>query len=142
MKSKLTRSQVRSILGEKRFNMSGYDGDETNVGQKYGSPLYKRGGCVIHNQDVLNTFASFGIYEHTEYLYLDFYKGNPTLHFKYWNEIVGRDVIIDDSIPFETIYGSMGRKDDNMSGWTTSEIILRVLELTIYSGKPTRRTNG
>tara|TARA_R110000796_G_scaffold252401_1_gene386594 strand:- start:2930 stop:3349 length:420 start_codon:yes stop_codon:yes gene_type:complete len=134
MENKLTTQQIRDILGNKRFNMSGYD-DYSERSNRNGS----RGGCVLNNQNVLNTFASHGIYEHTEYLYLDFYKGSPTLHFKYWNEDLGRNVIIDDSVPFRTIYGSMGRIDDNMPGWTTSEIILRVLELTIYSGKPKRR---
>ena len=140
MESKLTRSQIRSILGNKRFNMSGYDGDETNVGQKYGSPYYKRGGCVIHNQDVLNTFASFGIYEHTEYLYLDFYKGGVNIHFKYWNEDLGKQELLENGN--YDLRTNVGRVYDGLSGWTTSEIILKVLELTIYSGKPTRRTNG
>ena len=135
MESKLTKQQIRVILGDKRFNMSGYD--------DYSGGNGERGNCVLNNMNVLNTFASWGIYEYTEYLYLDFYKGSPTLHFKYWNEDLNRDVIIDDSVPFKTIYGSMGRMDDNMTGWTTSEIILRILELTIYSGrKNNRRVRG
>lgn len=110
--NKLTTGQIRDILGNKRFNMSGYD--------DYSGGNGARGNCVVHNMDVLNTFASHGIYEHTEYLYLDFYKGSPRLFYKYWNEELGEQV-------------------EGLDGFTTSEIILKILELTIYSGKPKRR---
>lgn len=134
--TKITQAEIRKVLAGNRFEMSGYDncyeGRNRNIG--------KRGSCVVHNTELLNRFAEYGIYEYTEYLYLDFYKGNPTLHFKYWNEEFSRDVIIDDSVKWKRIYGSMGRLDNNMPGWTTTEIIQRIFELTVYSGKGKRRT--
>lgn len=138
IKSKLSKLEIREVLNGDRFNMSGYDDFEGESG-KTGSG--KRGGCVVYNTELLNRFAEFGIYEHTEYLYLDFYKGSPTLYFKYWNEDLGRNCIIDDSEKWKTIYGTMGRLDDNMPGWTTTQIIERILELTVYSGKVKRRVN-
>ena len=113
METKLTKQQVRDILGNKRFNMSGYD--------DYSGGNGSRGNCVINNMDVLNTFASHGIYEYTEYLYIDFYKGSPRIFYKYWNDALG-----------EEIY-------DGLEGQTTSEIICLILDLTIYSGKQKRR---
>lgn len=132
MEKKLTRADVREILGDKRFNMSGYDDKDG------------RGSCVVNNQEVLNTFASYGIYEYTEYLYLDFYKGSGTIYFKYWNEQLDKDdtfwgIQLGGEHDEHTIY--VGRRYEGLSGLTTSEIIVKILELTIYSGKPKRRTN-
>lgn len=133
---KITKNEIRKVLAGNRFEMSGYDDCYDGRNRNHG----KRGSCVVHNTELLNRFAEYGIYEHTQYLYLDFYKGIPTLHFKYWHDYLGQTVIIDSSEKWKTIYGSMGRKDENMSGWTSTEIIERIFELTVYSGKPTRRT--
>lgn len=80
----------------------------------------KKGSCTIHNMDILNEFAYLGIYDYTEYLFLDFYKGTPTLYLKFWDSL-------------ET------SKEFNYSGFTTSEIILEILKLTILSERRTRR---
>jgi hypothetical protein len=106
-------SQIRGHLltndkEHKRFEMSGYDGE-------------KSGSCVIHNQSILNIFAYLGIYDYTEYLYLDFYKGYPTLYMKYWG----------DSENIEYTFG-----DDNVG---TVEIIYQIFQLTILSNKNKRR---
>ena len=105
---KLTRQQIRIMLGDLRFDMSGYDSEP--------------GYCTIHNLEVLNTFAKFGIYDYTEYLVVDFHKGNPRIFLCYWGEDL--NYIIDD-----------------LYGLTTSEIISKVLEFTVYSGKKRRRRN-
>ena len=132
--SKLSKTEIREILNGDRFEMSGYDDYTTGRNKNHG----KRGSCVVHNMELLNRFAHLGIYEHTEYLYLDFYKGTPTLYFKYWTETLGTDVILEHPLRYITIYGTMGRKDENMPGWTTTQIIERILDLTIYS--PARGT--
>jgi hypothetical protein len=92
----------------KRFDMSGYDSEKT-------------GDSTTKNMDVLNTFAFLGIYDYTHYLFLDFYKGTPTLYMRYFND--------SEDLAFE------------FSGYTTSEIIYEVFLRTILSGKPTRRRN-
>ncbi|MGO2332988.1 MAG: hypothetical protein ACTH6R_00745 [Pseudoalteromonas nigrifaciens] len=88
-----------------RFEMSGY---ESNKGE-----------CTVHNINILNLFADLGIYDFTEYLFLDFYKGIGTIYLKYWGDIQSHEV--------------------EVSGYTTSGIILKILELTTLSGKSTRR---
>lgn len=89
-----------------RFEMSGYDGDTV-------------GSCTVSNQNLLNKFAYLGLYDFTEYLFLDFYKGTPTLYWKYWGEKKNREETFD--------------------GWKTSEIIYKIFELTIFSNKNKRR---
>lgn len=92
-----------------RFEMSGYDIGET-------------GFCTTHNMNILNKFAYLGIYDYTEFLFLDFYKGSPMIYLKYW----------------KGEYLEIGESGD-LSGMTTSEIIYKIFELTILSGKNTRR---
>ena len=53
-----------------RFEMSGYES--------------KKGECTLSNLSIVNKFADLGIYDYTYYLFLDFYKGTPTLYLKYW----------------------------------------------------------
>ena len=89
----------------RRFNMSGYES--------------KTGECVKHNLSILNSFAYLGIYDFTSYLFLDFYKGNPTLYLKYFYEKKNLEF--------------------NYSGYTTTEIIYEVFLNTIFSDKPKRR---
>ncbi|NLZ94946.1 MAG: hypothetical protein GX921_03865 [Bacteroidales bacterium] len=90
----------------KRFEMSGY--------------ASKTGQCAVWNSSVLNEFADLGIYDYTSYLFLDFYKGTPTLYLKYFNE--------HDNLEF-----------DNLSGYGTTELIYKIFELTIFSDKEKRR---
>lgn len=88
-----------------RFDMSGYD--------------WTPGSCTVHNLMVLNNFAHLGIYDYTDYLFLDFYKGIGTLYIRYWN-------------------GNQPEEHD-FSGYGTAEIIYEIFQLTIFSDKPTRR---
>jgi|WetSurMetagenome_2_1015567.scaffolds.fasta_scaffold432318_2 hypothetical protein len=104
-------SQLRHIDTElmkkehRRFEMSGYETE--------------KGMCTLHNQNILNEFADLGIYDYVSYLFLDFYKGTPTLYLKYFNE--------SENLEFE------------LSGNGTTEIIYFIFEKTIFSEKGTRR---
>jgi hypothetical protein len=106
-------SQFRHIENDlikkehRRFEMSGYEN--------------RKGECTIHNQNILNDFADLGIYDYTSYLFLDFYKGSPTLYLKYFND--------SENLEFE--YG----------GYGTTEIIYFIFEKTIFSDKGIRRRN-
>ena len=77
------------------------------------------GWCTVFNIDILNKFADLGIYNYTSYLFLDFYMGVPTVYLKYFSE--------DENLEY------------TLDGYTTTEIIFTIFELTIFSGKPTRR---
>ena len=90
-----------------RFEMSGYEKE--------------KGECTLHNQRILNKFAFLGIYDYTNYLFLDFYKGCGTLWLKYFQG--------------EENYNN----EVDLCGFTTSEIIYEIFELTIFSGKKQRR---
>ena len=100
------RGRLTSSGIKKRFQFSGYDD--------------KTGDCTVNNQAIVNIFADLGIYDYTRYLFLDFYKGTPTLYFKYF-----------------------GQHEENQEldfdGYSTSEIILEIFNLTILSNKHTRR---
>jgi len=104
-------SQLRNIDTEemkkehRRFEMSGYES--------------LAGGCTLHNQNILNEFADLGIYDYTSYLFLDFYKGSPTLYLKYFGDY--------ENFEFE------------LGGYGTTEIIYLIFEKTIFSNKRTRR---
>lgn len=106
-------SQLRHIDNElmkkehRRFEMSGYENE--------------KGMCTLHNQNILNEFADLGIYDYTSYLFLDFYKGTPTLYMKYFYE--------NENLEFE------------LGGNGTTEIIYFIFEKTIFSEKGTRRRN-
>lgn len=89
----------------KRFDMSGY---ETETGK-----------CTVDNLAILNLFADLGIYNYTSYLFLDFYKGTPTLYLKY--------KCSEDNLEFD------------YSGYGTTDIIYEVFLKTILSNKQTRR---
>lgn len=90
----------------KRFEMSGYES--------------QTGKCTVWNLSILNEFADLGIYDFTSYLFLDFYKGTPTIYLKYFHE--NENIEIDD-----------------LSGYGTTEIIYRIFQLTIFSDKGKRR---
>lgn len=89
----------------KRFNMSGYEN--------------QTGDCTIYNLSLLNLFADLGIYDYTDYLFLDFYKGMGTVYMKYFN--TEENIEID------------------LSGYGTVYIIYKIFQVTIFSGEPTRR---
>jgi len=91
-----------------KFEMSGYD-------DPFGVP------CTVHNQKILNVFAYLGLYDYTNFLFLDFYKGNSSVYLRYW-----------DSDEFYV-------DKDFTSGFSTSEIIYEIFKLTILSDKRTRR---
>ena len=59
-----------------------------------------------------------GIYDYTSYLFLDFHNGTPTVYLKYFSE--------NENLEY------------SFTGYTTTEIIFAILELTIFSGKPKR----
>jgi hypothetical protein len=96
---------IRLKKGDLHFEFSGY---ETETGQ-----------CTIHNQKVLNVFAEYGIYNYTKYLFLDFYKGIPTLYLSYWDT--------DDNLQFD------------FGGYSSSEIIYEIFNLTIIPFEGGRR---
>ena len=92
----------------KRFIMSGYDNGEP-------------GSCVVWNQSILNQFADLGIYDYVSYIFLDFYKGTPTLYLRLWN--------------------TKQNYEEDFGGLTTSEIILEIFKKTIFSDLGKRRRN-
>ena len=104
-------SQLRHISIEdmrkehRRFEMSGYED--------------KKGQCTIFNLSIVNEFAELGIYDYTDYLFLDFYKGTPTLYLQYFQ--------------------SNERLELELGGYGTVEIIYEIFERTIFSNKPARR---
>ncbi|MCD8261954.1 MAG: hypothetical protein LUD15_11105 [Bacteroides sp.] len=67
------------------------------------------------NQLILNRFADLGIYDHTNYLYLDFYEGIPTLYFQYREEAANRMI--------------------ELPGMDTVEIIYEIFRYTIFSDR-------
>lgn len=75
--------------------------------------------CTSFNSAILNVFEYLGIYNFTKYLFLDFYKGTPTLYFKRW----------EDEEAFEI----------NLDGYSTTEIILEIFKHTIFSEQKQRR---
>lgn len=89
----------------KRFEMSGYES--------------RTGECMLHNLDVLNSFADLGIYDYTEYLFLDFYKGCGTLYLKY--------------------FGGHENLEFQLSGSGTVDFIYEIFKATIFSSRATRR---
>ncbi len=89
----------------RRFDMSGYES--------------KTGECTIKNLSIINTFAELGIYDYTEYLFVDFYKGHGTLYYKDFFEY--------------------GNKEIDLGGLGTTEIIYKIFLATILSNKSKRR---
>ena len=107
-------AHIRGILTTNgvraRFDMSGYDG------------RVSKGACTLGNQAILNRFAHLGLYDYTKFLFLDFYKGGGTVYYKDW--------------------GARGLEYQELSdlgGETTTEIIYKILEITVLSDKSTRR---
>ena len=119
----MEESEIREFIRERltkdgerlRFEMTGYDSSDIP------DSLYKKGSCTLHNQKILNVFAYLGLYDYTNFLFLDFYKGGSSLYFKYWRD---DELFIDDNFT---------------SGATTTQIIYEIFKLTILSDKMTRR---
>ena len=82
---------ISSVLGEARFDMSGYDYGET-------------GTNVIFNGEILARFAHLGIYDYTRYLYLDFYKGNGTIYYGYFYEVTNEEKTLGGMRTVDIIY--------------------------------------
>ena len=78
----------------------------------------KGGTGTMLNLSIVNEFADLGIYDYTSSLLLDFYKGTPTLSLKYLdsNEFI----------------------EEDFTGYGTVEIIYKIFERTIFSGRSTR----
>lgn len=89
----------------RRFEMSGYEDT--------------KGQVTLFNQAIVNLFADLGIYDYTDYLFLDFYKGTPTLYLQYFQ--------------------SAKRLELDLSGYGTVELIYEIFEKTIFSKHGTRR---
>lgn len=89
----------------RRFDMSGYESI--------------KGECTVSNQAILNSFADLGIYDYTNYLFLDFYKGTPTLYLQYFQSD-------------ETVH-------EDFNGYGTVELIYEIFERTIFSERRQRR---
>ena len=89
----------------RRFEFSGYEN--------------KTGDCTLHNLSVLNTFAYLGIYDYTDFIFLDFYKGSVDLHYKFFQS---KEYICED-----------------LTGYGTVDIIFFILNITIFSNNRERR---
>jgi hypothetical protein len=96
---------IRLEKGDLHFEFSGYESET--------------GECTIHNKKVLDVFAKYGIYNYTDYLFLDFHKGVPTLYLRYFQK-------------FENLEFDFG-------GYTSSEIIYEIFNLTILPFEGGRR---
>ena len=107
---------MKSTEYHKRFNMSGYEDLFNGIDRE----ASYTGRCVLSNLEVLNTFADLGIYNYTDYLYLDFYKGIGTLYFRYLG------------------HNEMNREED-FGGYGTTDIIYEIFLRTIFSNMVQRR---
>lgn len=102
----LTHTSTENLDKEhRRFNMSGYESQS--------------GGCTLHNMAIVNVFADIGIYDYTDYLFLDFHKGHGILYFKYCNDNQNYEI--------------------PLAGYKTVEIIHEIFNKTIFSDRKKRR---
>lgn len=74
------------------------------------------GECHIHNQNVLNTFAPLGFYEHFNFVVLTFNKGSVTLNYE-----LTHNPIYETTLPM------------NLGGYSTADIIIKIFELSIFT---------
>ena len=118
---KMSKDDVLEFIREIRTTKRFFRKDKKLSFEMSGYELTK-GECTRYNQTILNKFAFLGIYDYTDYLFLDFYKGCGTLWLKYFQ----------DEETYDNDSGEFG-------GWSTSEIIYRIFELTIFSNKGIRR---
>jgi hypothetical protein len=102
---KLINYNKDNLRNHYRFDMSGYDNEiDGNIIN-----------ATVAVQRILSKFIWLGIYDYTEYLALDFYKGGVYLYYSY----DGRKHII----------------DEECDGYTTSEIIYHILCLTVFTNR-------
>jgi hypothetical protein len=119
-----------------RFNMSGYDLDLTSTEV---------------NTNILLLFAKFGIFNYTDYLFLDFFKGTPTIYLRYFQKGLPKKYdCFSVKIPEGTDLNELGKDifeypeskiiiEEDLDGATTCQIIERIFDLTVYSGYLERR---
>jgi len=82
---------------------------------------------LLKNDFTIQLFSDVGIYDYTNFLAIDFYQGIGTIYLRYlddWRELGDNRVRV-----FE------------VSGYGTTEIIFKILDLTIFSGRRARRDN-
>jgi len=109
MKKEDVKDFIRSIRSSNELGSFEFSGYESVTGE-----------CTLGNMKILNAFAFLGIYDYTNFLFLDFYKGSPSIFLEYF---------------FHDEY----HHEDNLDGSSTSEIIYRIFELTIFSDNVKRR---
>lgn len=128
----ISNDEIRKVLNGDRFEMSGYDDYTAGRNRNHG----QRGSCVQHNMEILLRFAKYGLFEPFDYLYLDFYKGCPTIYYKYWQSEIR---------PTESYYGSAdvvtGWGDNSLCSYTTTEIIQEIFKIANRADGPKRRVN-
>lgn len=73
------------------------------------------------NTSILDLFEDIGIYDYTSFLVVDFYKGTGTIYMSYFGEY------------------PRPNSDIDCTGFKTIEIIKEVINLTVLSGRKTRR---
>ena len=102
---KYNQSATRNGLS---FEMSGFDGSTGTAGD-----------CAVYNMAIVNLFADVGIFDYTDFLYLDFHKGTGYIYLRYFqqNEFFAYCV----------------------AGYTTCDIIKAIIHLTVLSGHRERR---
>ena len=88
------------------FNMSGYDSK-------------KAGDCHKYNQYILSLFSDLDLARNMKLMYLDFYKGNGTFQYIYWNDNKLQEV--------------------SLGGFTTTEIIYIIIKICIIDNPASRR---
>ena len=113
----------------RKFNMSGYDHGTDNY------DVNNVGRCVVDNINILNIFADLGIYDYVYLLWLDFFQGCGSLTIKYYDDITQEKSIIFKDCCVDNIYvldspTSNSMVDISVSGYTTTEIIHLILQLT------------
>lgn len=101
----LIKPGATSLKDHYRFDMSGYES--------------KTGQCTLENMSILNKFAFLGIYDYTNFLFIDFYKGIGHVYLMYF---------------WQSEY-----TQKEFCGEGTTEIIYEIFKLTILSDKGTRR---
>ena len=115
-------SYIRGILdaGRRvRFEMSGYNYENSESGFNLEKDV-----CVsVYNQRIIDRFAFLGIYDYFKFLHIDFYKGTGELYFRSWGD---------------SHYIGYCNEDD-FGGWSTTDIIYYIFEISILSNNKTRR---
>ncbi len=85
-------------IEHKRFDMTGYYGSTPN------------------NMDILNSFNDIGIYDGFEYLFINFHKGTPYIHWQYLNDTVNHNSDLEGI---------------DLCGESTSNIVYKIFEIIL-----------